>query len=269
MKLRQKLFLAITGILIVGYGFIGSWNAIRSNNSTAATDNTTKQTKTTLIIGLEGTYKPYSYVKNKKLTGFEVELGKAVAKKMRLKAKFVPTKWDSLIAGLGARKFDVVMNNISRTPERAKQYNFSVPYIKSRYVLIVPKNSNIKNLADIKGKKMAASTGTNNAAIIKKYDGIITPSDEFSNSLSMIRQGRVAGAINSREAWYDYKKSGSTKGLKIIDISKQEAPVSISALFNKKDTALQKSYNCAMKQLEKDGTVKKLSQKYFNADITK
>ena len=248
MKLRQKIFLTIIGTLILGYGFIGSWNAIHSTNSSTASSSP-NQTKKTLIIGLEGTYKPYSYVKNGKLTGFEVELGKEVAKKMGLKAKFVPTKWDSLIAGLGAGKFDVVMNNISRTPERAKQYNFSIPYIKSRYVLIVPKNSNIKSLKDIKGKKMAASTGTNNAAVTKKYGGIVVPSEEFSNSLSMIRQGRVAGAINSREAWYDYKKSGNTEGLKIIDVSKQEAPVSISALFNKKDTDLQKSYNRAMTQL--------------------
>lgn len=268
MKLRQKIFLAITGILIIGYGFIGSWNAIRSNNSSAATSST-QTTKKNLIIGLEGTYKPYSYVKNQKLTGFEVELGKAAAKKMGLKAKFVPTKWDSLVAGLGSGKFDVIMNNMTPTPERAKHYDYSIPYIKSRYVLIVAKNSKVKNLNDIKGKRMAASTGTNNADVAKKYGGIIVPSEEFTNSLSLIKQGRVTGAVNSREAWYEYKKSGDTRGLKVIDVSQEEPPVNISALFNKKDTALRKRYNRAIKQLQKDGTITKLSKKYFGADITK
>ena len=61
------------------------------------------KTKGKLTIGLEGTYAPYSYRKNGKLTGFEVEMGRAVAKKMGVKADFVPTKWDSLVAGLGSQ----------------------------------------------------------------------------------------------------------------------------------------------------------------------
>ena len=75
-------------------------------------------TKGTLTVGLEGTYAPYSYRENGKLTGFEVDLARDLAKKMGYKVKFVPTKWDSLIAGVGSKKFDVAINDIAMTPER-------------------------------------------------------------------------------------------------------------------------------------------------------
>lgn len=185
-----------------------------------------------MTIGLEGTYSPYSYRKNNRLTGFEVDLGRAVARKMGLKARFIPTKWDSLIAGLGSGKYDVVMNNITQTPERAKQYNFSTPYIKSRYALIVPNNSKIKNLKDIKGKKVVAGTGTNNADVVKRYHGRLTPNGDFASSLDMVKQGRAAATVNSREAWYAYSKKNSTRGLKTIDVSSEQQPAKISALFN-------------------------------------
>ena len=84
----------------------------------------------------------------------------------------------------------------------------------------------------------------------------------------MVKQGRAEGTVNSREAWYAYSKKNSTKGLKMIDVSSEAKPTKISALFNKKDSAIQSSYNQALKKLQKDGTVKKLSQKYFGVDIT-
>lgn len=263
MKFLKKVLLTIAALTV------GTAAGISSVHAASSSVNSELVNKGELTIGLEGTYSPYSYRKNNKLTGFEVDLGKAIAKKMGLKAKFVPTKWDSLIAGLGSGKYDVVMNDISKTPERAKQYNFSTAYIKSRYALIVPTNSKIKSLNDIKGKKVVAGTGTNNANVVKKYKGKLTPNGDFASALDMVKQGRAVATVNSREAWYAYKKQKSTKGLKMIDVSSQQKATDISAMFNKKDPAIQSAYNKALKELQKDGTVSKLSQKYFGADITK
>lgn len=164
MKIFKKIAL-MTAALALG-------TTIGTTISHADSVKSELKTPDTLTIGLEGTYAPFSYRKDGKLQGFEVELGKAVAKKMGLKAKFVPTKWDSLIAGLGAKKFDVVMNNIAQTPERQKKYLFSDPYISSHSVMIVKENSSLKTLKSIKGHKFAAGVGTNNATLVKKYGGI-------------------------------------------------------------------------------------------------
>ncbi|MDO4902685.1 MAG: extracellular solute-binding protein [Limosilactobacillus sp.] len=263
MKFWKKTLIAIAAITM---GTSASISSIHAATSPASSE---LKNQGELTIGLEGTYAPFSYRENGKLTGFEVELGKAIAKKMGLKAKFVPTKWDSLIAGLGSGKFDVVMNDITKTPARAKQYNYSNPYMKSRSVLIVNTKSNISSIKQIKGKKIVAGTGTNNELIAKKHGAKIVPNGDFTSAVNMVKQGRVDGEINSSAAWYSYKKKNNTKGLKIIDLSKEIKADPISGLFNKKDTKIQAEYNKALKQVQKDGTVKKLSQKYFGTDMTK
>lgn len=113
---RLKKGLVIAGVALIGVALTACGSSSSSSNSGYKSELVHSNE---LTIGLEGTYSPYSYRKNGKLTGFEVQLGKAIAKKMGLKANFVPTKWDSLIAGLGSDKYDVVMNNITQTADRS------------------------------------------------------------------------------------------------------------------------------------------------------
>ncbi|WP_057895805.1 transporter substrate-binding domain-containing protein [Liquorilactobacillus oeni] len=265
MKFNFKRVALLAGITLLGL----TVTACSSSKKSTGFQSDLNQ-KGTLTIGLEGTYAPYSYRKDGKLTGFEVELGKALAKKMNLKAKFVPTKWDGLIAGLGSNKYDVVLNNITQTPERAKSYLFSTPYIYSRAVLITRSDeTNLNSLSDVKGKKLAEGTGTDNEQTAKKFGAETVPSGDFATTVSLIKQGRVDGTINSKEAFLSYQKSSSTKGLKYKDVSDEKDPAKIVALFNKNSSKLRKQTNKALKQLRNDGTLKKLSEKYFSADITK
>ncbi|WP_119327301.1 transporter substrate-binding domain-containing protein [Companilactobacillus musae] len=228
------------------------------------------KTKGTLTIGLEGTYAPYSYREDGKLKGFEVDYGKAIAKKLGLKAKFVPTKWDSLIAGLNSNTFDVVINNVAENASRKKQYLFSTPYIYSRSVVITKDGSGINSVDDIKGQKIAAGTGTDNFNDAKKFKADVVPSSDFQTSMSMIDQGRVKGAFNSKEAFLTWKKDHKNTDLKYITIPESKLPASkIAPIFNKKSTKLSKDVTKATNELYKDGTMTKLSNKYFGEDITK
>lgn len=252
MKKTFKNILAVAGVL----GLTFALNAVKPQHISAAEKlpaQTTKELKEkgTLTIGLEGTFAPYSYRKDGKLTGFEVELGKQLAKEMGLKAKFVPTKWDGLIAGLDTGKYDVVLNNVTITKERKEKYLFSKPYIYSHFALITKKGTDLTKLKQIKGQKIAAGTGTDNALIAKKYKATVVPSSDFTTSLDLIKQDH------------------STRGLKATDVSKEEDPAEIGALMSKKDKALQKSVDKALDKLRKDGKLKEISKKYVGGDITK
>lgn len=262
-KLMKRLGLAAAGILMVcGLAACGK-----------QTSSTQPQlvSKGTLTVGLEGTYAPYSYRQNGKLTGFEVELAQQLAKKMGYKVKFVPTKWDSLIAGVGAKKFDLAINDIAMTPERKKAYRFSDPYIYSKSALIMKKDDQaIKQVGDIKGQKIAAATGTANADNVKKFGGQNVSSTDFATAMSLVREGRVAAAMNSKEAFLYYQKSTGASDLKYQEIptSKiKEQPIGI--LMGKNNAGLQKKVNKALAELRKDGTLTRLSEKYFDGDITK
>lgn len=227
-------------------------------------------TKDTLTVGLEGTYAPYSYRQDGHLTGFEVDLARDVAKKMGYKVKFVPTKWDSLIAGVGAKKFDLAINDIAMTPERKKAYAFSTPYIYSKSALIMKQdNTAIKNINEIKGKPIAAATGTANAENVKKFGGQVVSSSDFASAMALVQQGRVQAALNSNEAFLYYQQTNHGDGLKAVMVPTDKIPAQgIGILMDKHNPGLQKKVNKALAELRQDGTLKQLSEKYFHADIT-
>ncbi|MQS51827.1 transporter substrate-binding domain-containing protein [Companilactobacillus mishanensis] len=261
MKKRALLILAtVAALVLVLTGC--------SNSSSSET-----KTKGTLTIGLEGTYAPYSYRENGKLTGFEVELGKDIAKEMNLKAKFVPTKWDSLIAGLNSNTFDMVLNNLAESKDRKAHYIFAQPYVNSQPVIVTKDSDNsITSVKDLKGVKMAEGTGTDNYNNAKKFGGDIVPSSDFQTTMSMIDQGRVKATINSKEAFLTWQKDSKSKSdnLKYQVIPAKDLKASkIAPMFNKKSTKLRGDVNKAMDKLYKDGTMKHLSNKYFGEDITK
>lgn len=269
MMLKKKLWLMLPIMALVAFT-LTACSSGSSSTSKSSDVKTELINKNELTIGLEGTYAPFSYRKDGKLQGFEVELGKALAKKVGVKAKFVPTQWDSLIAGLGSQKFDLVLNNIAETPQRKKVYAFTTPYMYSRYALITRSDdTSIKQLSDIKGKKFVEGTGTPNAALAKKYGATITPSGDFTVSLNLVKEKRADGTINSSAAWYAYAKSNSTAGLKSQTLKVSAAkPDDIAGMVSKKSPKLQAALSKGIKELRKDGTLKKLSQKYFGADLT-
>jgi cystine transport system substrate-binding protein len=226
-------------------------------------------TKGTLTIGLEGTYQPYSYHKDGKLTGYEVELGKAIAKQMGLKPKFVESKWDSLIAGLDVNKYDLILNNVAKTPERAKKYAFTSAYTSGKSQLAVKKNNpTIKTIQDIKGQKMAQSVTSNNAANVKALGGEIVPVDGFSQSIQLIEQGRVAGTVNDSASFYAYLKQNPKANIKLLSVGKAITATPARGLLRKKDTVLQTKADKALKTLRANGTLTKLSKQFFGGDVT-
>lgn len=265
----MKSWVKKLSVAVLGLGLAVTLTACGSNTSSSSKSNDLGLQKSgTLTIGLEGTFQPYSYRKDGKLTGFEVDLGKAVAKKMGLKAKFVPTKFDSLVAGLDTNKFDVVMNNMSETAARKKKYLFSTPYIYSKSQLAVKKNSSISKITDIKGKKVAETTTSNNATDAKRLGATITPTDSFQQSIDLVSQGRVAGTINSRESFYAYFKQNPKANIKLIDSGDHIASQKIGAIVTKQHPKMQKQISKAIQELRKDSTLKKLSNKYFGGNVT-
>ncbi|CAI2657389.1 putative amino-acid ABC transporter-binding protein [Apilactobacillus kunkeei] len=263
----NKLFksLAVT-LAVFGTGAIlaSCGNSSSSKNYKSELTNSGK-----LTIGLEGTYAPYSYRQDGQLKGFEVDLAKDVAKKLGLKVNFVQTKWDSLIAGLGSNRYDAVMNNMTVTPQREKLYSFSEPYAYSYYTLITKSDSKMMSIKDIKGMNIVDGAGTDNAVVAKKFGANVSSTPDNSTGYQLIQQGRADGTVNSVPAWKYFAKHNSTKGLKEIDVpTKLQAPAETSIMLNKNSKALTKKINQALTELRKDGTMKKLSMKYFGSDIT-
>src|SRR5438046_6529168 len=65
------------------------------------------------------------------IIGFEVDLANALAARMELKPRFVQNQWDGLVPGLERGEYDVVINGLEITPQRAERIHFSNPYFYS------------------------------------------------------------------------------------------------------------------------------------------
>ncbi len=219
-------------------------------------------------IGTEGTYAPFTYHDEaNKLVGFDVEIGEEIAKRLGVKAEFVEGKWDGLIAGLDAQRYDTVINQVGITEERKAKFDFSDPYIASKAALIVrDDNAEIKGFADLAGKKAAQSLTSNYGQIAQKAGAELVGTDGFDQSIALVVQGRADATINDSLSFLDFKKKQPDAPVKIVAT---EGDASYSGVIVRKgDPELVAAINQALKDIKADGTYQKISEKYFGADVS-
>ncbi|WP_413307366.1 amino acid ABC transporter substrate-binding protein [Bacillus sp. 1P10SD] len=223
----------------------------------------------TITIGTEGTYPPFTFHDTSgNLTGFDVELAQEVAKRLGVKAEFKETQWDAMFAGLDAKRFDMIANQVGIRPDRQEKYDFSDPYITSSAVLIVSKdNDKVKAFEDIKGLNSAQSLTSNYADMAKKLGANIVGVEGFQQAVELLAQKRVDVTINDKLTFLDYKKSKPDAPVKVAATS-DDASTS-GFMFRKKSDTLVDEVNKALKDIIDDGTYKKISEKWFGEDVLK
>ncbi|MDO5350025.1 MAG: amino acid ABC transporter substrate-binding protein [Lachnospiraceae bacterium] len=247
----------------------GNNKEAESKEADSPDDSLTKiQEAGVLKIGTEGTYSPYSYHDEEgNLVGFDVEIARLIAEKLGVKAEFVETKWDAMIAGLDAKRFDIIANQVGITQERKEKYDFSEPYTYIHGVLIVGKdNEEIKTFEDLAGKKSAQTLTSNWGQTAEGYGAELVGVDGFDQSIELIASKRADATINSQVALYDYLKQKPDAPVKVVATAGDPSIVGIPV--RKGEDSLYKAVNQAILELKEDGTLTELSLKYFGVDIT-
>lgn len=226
--------------------------------------------KGTVIVGTEGTYAPFTYHdKDGKLTGYDVEVTRAVAEKLGVKVEFKETQWDSMMAGLKAGRFDVVANQVGLTsPERQATFDKSEPYSWSGAVLVARNDSNIKSIDDIKGVKTAQSLTSNYGERAKAAGAELVPVDGLAQSLTLIEQKRADATLNDELAVLDYLKKNPNAGVKIVWSAPADEKVGSGLVVNKGNDEVVAKFSTAINELKADGTLKKLGEQFFGKDIS-
>lgn len=221
-----------------------------------------------LKVGTEGTYAPFSFhdSKDNALTGYDVDVAKAVAAKLGVKAEFVETPWDAIFAGMQAKRYDVVINQVTSTEERKKLYGLSSTYTFSSGVIATRSDDNsIKSLADLKGKKSAQSLTSNWAEVAKKAGAEVVSVEGFTQAVTNLKQKRVEATVNDNLAVLDYLKSTGDTSIKV---AAPTGDVSEQVVATRKDSDLVAAIDTALADLAKDGTLATLGEKYFGQDVS-
>jgi cystine transport system substrate-binding protein len=221
-----------------------------------------------LAIGIEGTYPPYTYHdETNALTGFDVEIAKAIAEKLGVQAKFVESRWDSLIIGLDTKLWDVVINQVGLTAERKEKYDFSIPYTYTRGALIVrADDTSINAFSDLAGKKSAQTVTSNWARLAEQSGAELVGTDGFNQSIDLVLSGRADATINDDVTYYDYKKQHPDSLSKIAALAADTTASAV--ILAKNQPELLQAINNALTALQADGTLKALSVKYFGEDVS-
>ncbi|MEQ5839077.1 amino acid ABC transporter substrate-binding protein [Paraburkholderia acidicola] len=222
-------------------------------------------------IGTEGTYAPFTFHDaSNQLTGFDVEIGRAIAQRLGVKAEFVEGKWDGLIAGLDAGRYDAVINEVAMTDARKVKYDFSTPYIVSHAALIVRSdNTTIKTFADLKGKKSANTLTSNFGKIAVANGADVVGVQGFNESVDLLTSGRVDATINDSLSYLDFKKHRPDAKVKIAALDDSGDADKSAVLIRKGNPELLAAIDKALADIKADGTYLKISEKYFGKDVSK
>jgi L-cystine transport system substrate-binding protein len=275
MKKRLAMIFALLLSFMVVLSACGTSNNATDKNKSdkkqTASNDLLKKVKTDgkILIGTEGTYPPFTFHdKSGNLTGFDVDLANEVAKRLGVKAEFKETQWDAMFAGLDAKRFDMVANEVGIRPDRQEKYNFSSPYITSYAVLIASKDNNkVKSFADMKGLNSAQSLTSNYADIARKNGAKIVGVEGFDQSIQLLTSKRVDVTVNDKLTFLDYKKQKPDAPIKVVETLKDASQSGF--MFRKDSNTLTDGVNKALSDIINDGTYKKISEKWFGEDVLK
>ena len=238
----------------------------------AATDDLAAiQAAGALRIGTEGTYAPFTYhdPKTNELVGFDVEIGRAIAQHMGVKAEFVEGKWDGLIAGLDVNRYDVVINQVGINPERQAKFDFSKPYIASAAALIVREdNDTIHSFADLKGKRSANTITSNFGKLAQRSGAEVVPVQGFNDAIALLTSGRVEATVNDQLSFLDFKQQQPKAKVKVVATDDSTEFGQSGVLLRKDQPALKAAIDKALDALRDDGTYKQISERYFGEDLS-
>ncbi|MCI9888271.1 transporter substrate-binding domain-containing protein [Micrococcales bacterium 31B] len=226
---------------------------------------------TTLKIGTEGTYSPFSFHDLKdgnKLTGYDIEVMDAIAKKMGKTTEYVETAWDSIFAGLDSKRFDIVANQVTVNDERKAKYLLSTPYtVSGGVVLVKSDNTSITKLADLQGKTLAQSATSNWAQSAKDAGASVEAIPGLAEAVTLVKQGRVDGTFNDELAVLNYIATTGDKEVKIAFTTTEKSSQALA--LRKDDAANFALVDDALKALLADGTIAGISTKWFGKDVSK
>ena len=228
--------------------------------------------KKEIIVVTNATPKPFNYEENGELTGYEIEVVRAIFKDSdKYTVKFEKTEWSGVFAGLDADRYQMAVSNISYTKERAEKYLYAAPTAKNPNVLVVKKDdSSIKSFDDIGGKSTEVVQGTTSAKQLEDYNKQHSDNPtvlnyvkgDFQQIMVRLSDGRFDYKIFDKIGVETVIKDQGLDNLKVIELPSDQQPY-VYPLLAKGQDELKTFVDKRIQELYKDGTLEKLSKQFF------
>ena len=278
----KKMFLIVAMILAASLVFAGSGIAGKSALEEVYAAKT-------IVVSTDANYAPQSFINDKgELEGFDISVAKEAAKRLGVKVKFVTPDWDLITAGKWGKRWDVSIGSMTPTAERKHALLFTLPYYSSPAQFAIHKsNTTIKTLSDLAGKRIGVATETTNERYLQKDLSIVDvkivyqdwstdklktyPTDaNHIEDLSLGDGARLDAIFTSRQTLAEAIKSGCGKGcpIKLLGDPTYYEPLSFALDKSRADSqTLVDKLNEIIKSMYNDGTLVKLSEKFYHTNL--
>jgi octopine/nopaline transport system substrate-binding protein len=251
-----------------------------------------------VVIATEGAYEPWNLTKaDGSLDGFEIELGKNLCTRMKTQCTFVSRDWDGMIPGLAAGKFDIIMDGVSITDERRQAIDFSKPYASTpggfaglkdgplaslpwtgSTVILTGNAEHDRPTLDVlrkalQGRRIGIQTATSFTKFIEDNFKDVADITEYKTAAEHdldVTAGRLDVAFD--DITYFVSAFSKPENAQMAIVGPQIAgPIwgeGEAAGFRKSDTDLRALFDKALAEATADGTLRKLSVKWFKLDVS-
>lgn len=285
LKKIFKQVVIISSIGLLAMGLSGCGNTTPTNTDAAQGNTGTSEgneasvdimSKDTLVMGLDDNFPPMGFLDEKgELTGYDVELAKAVSEELGKTIKLQSINWDMKEAELSAGNIDLIWNGYTITEERKEKVAFTVPYLENKQVVVTLADSDIQTKADLAGKVVGAQQGSSAIDAIESEpevaetfkDGKPVTYETNNDALMDLEAGRVDAIVADETLVKYYISNRGAEKYNILEEDFGEEQYGIGV--RKGETALVDAINEAYAALKADGTIKALSEKWFGDDISK
>lgn len=263
-NLLKKILLSVVGVAA-----ISSLVACTSNNKEDKSANAAKDDNT-VIVGFDNTFVPMGFLDEKNnIVGFDVDLANEAFKRAGYKAKFENIDWSMKEQALDNKTVDCLWNGYSVTPEREKKVAFSKPYLDNKQIAITKSDEDFKNITDLKDQAVgtqAASSALDAIENDKEFLNMIkdkqaTTYDTYDKALRDLEIGRTKAVVGDEVLLKYYIKQRDPNKYKVLegDLGSEKYAVG----FRKDDKELREKLDKALDEIKKDGTFKKIEDKWF------
>lgn len=242
------------------------------NNS----DNIPDKESGKIIIGVDDEFAPMGFRNEKgELVGFDIDLAKEAARRMGVEVEFKPIDWDNKEAEITSGNIDMIWNGCDIMNEYKEYMIFSKPYMDNRQIILVSKDNpqKITSLGDLADKKVGTQSGSNSEDYINQNESIKNSFAEFKTyrnikeGFEALKRGEFDALIIDEIAGR-YAMTIQPDTFKLIE--ETVGPVTEFGIgFRKGNTKLRDKVQKVFDEMIKDGTAKKISEQWFQADLIK
>ena len=244
-------------------------SGVSSSSGTAVSGDMKLVEDGKLHMATNASFPPYeSTTDNGGFEGIDIDIATKIADDLGLELVVDDMEFSSVITSVQSGKSDIAMAGMTVKEERKKNLDFTDSYATGVQSVIVPEDSDIKSIDDLKGKKIGCQEGTTGyiyASDTEENGGFgeenVTAYADGGTAVNAMMQGKVDAVIIDNEPAKAYV--AANKGLKILDTSYVEEEYAIG--IAKHNKGLYDAVNNEIKKLKEDGTIQSIIDKYIKA----